>query len=75
MTDPSGFFGLNFQKTTEAEQEMGAKEWKKWAIIKNKTYSFQTCSLTYAVINIKQYLFYNGLHYKIALSSNPKYQK
>lgn len=29
MTDPSGFFGLNFQKTTEAEQEMGAKEWKK----------------------------------------------
>lgn len=29
MTDPSGFFGLNFQKTTEAEQEIGAKEWKK----------------------------------------------
>ena len=29
MTDPSAFFGLNFQKTTEAEQEMGGREWKK----------------------------------------------
>lgn len=72
MTDPSGSLGFNFQKTTETEQGMGGKEWRKGVINKNKPWSFQNCSPTYTRVNIKQYLFYTGLDYKRALSSNLK---
>ena len=47
MTDPSGSLGFNFQKTTETEQGMGGKEWRKGVINKNKPCSFQNCSPTY----------------------------
>lgn len=55
MTNPSDFLGFNFQKTTETEEGIGSKEWRKGVINKNKLCSFKNYSSTNTLVNIEQH--------------------